>query len=42
MFIADVVAIHGEPEKTRHLYSIHYTSLISLDSKGNITLNLKY
>jgi hypothetical protein len=42
MFIADVVAIHGEPEKTRHLYSIHYTSLISLDCKGNITQDLKY
>jgi flavin reductase (DIM6/NTAB) family NADH-FMN oxidoreductase RutF len=42
MFIADVVAIHGEPEKARHLYSIHYTSLISLDCKGNITQDLKY
>jgi flavin reductase (DIM6/NTAB) family NADH-FMN oxidoreductase RutF len=42
MFIADVVAIHGEPENTKHLYSIHYTRLISLDCKGNIAPDLKY
>ncbi len=31
---AEVVAIHGSPEKVNHLYSIHYSKLISLGSKG--------
>jgi flavin reductase (DIM6/NTAB) family NADH-FMN oxidoreductase RutF len=42
LFIADVVAIHGDMEKINHLYSIHYTKLISIGSGGNINLDLKY
>lgn len=42
IFIADVVAIHGNPDRAKHLYSIHYTKLISLDCKGNVNLELKY
>ena len=42
VFIAEVVAIRGNPDKLRHLYSIHYRSLISLDCKGNVTFDLKY
>jgi len=42
LFIADVVAIHGTPEKINHLYSIHYTRLISIGSQGEIEMDLKY
>ena len=39
--IANVVAINGSPEKVNHLYSIHYTKLISIGSKGEVKLDLK-
>jgi flavin reductase (DIM6/NTAB) family NADH-FMN oxidoreductase RutF len=42
LYIANVAAIHGDPEKLNHLYSIHYTKLISIGSKGDIKLDLKY
>ncbi|HOU54542.1 MAG TPA: flavin reductase family protein [Myxococcota bacterium] len=31
LYLADVKAISGSPEKPRHLYSIHYHRLVSLD-----------
>ena len=37
---ADVVAIHGNPDKVNHLYSIHYSKLISIGSKGDIRMDL--
>lgn len=42
VYIGEVVAIHGNPDRPRHLYSIHYTRLLSLDCKGYININLKY
>ncbi len=42
MFIADVAAIYGSPDKANHLYSIHYTKLISIGSNGEIKPNLDY
>ncbi len=42
IYIADVVAIHGNPEKAKHLYSIHYRKLLSIDCKGNVNLELEY
>jgi flavin reductase (DIM6/NTAB) family NADH-FMN oxidoreductase RutF len=42
MFIADVTGISGNPDKLRHLYSIHYTRLVSLDSKGSVNFDLKH
>lgn len=42
LYIANVVAINGNPEKKNHLYSVHYTKLISLGSKGDIKLDLEY
>ncbi|MBI4842968.1 MAG: flavin reductase family protein [Nitrospirae bacterium] len=42
LYIANVVNIHGDHEKARHLYSIHYKRLISLDTEGNVNLGLKY
>ena len=38
LYIGKVVSIHGSPEKTSHLYSIHYKRLISLSYKGNIKM----
>lgn len=39
LYIGEVVAIHGSPSRPRHLYSIHYTKLISLDTKGNVNFH---
>jgi flavin reductase (DIM6/NTAB) family NADH-FMN oxidoreductase RutF len=33
LFIADVVAIHGDPGKHKHLYSIGYERLTSLSHR---------
>ncbi len=40
LFIADIVAIHGDPERLRHLYSIHYRKLVSLDCRGYYRVDL--
>jgi flavin reductase (DIM6/NTAB) family NADH-FMN oxidoreductase RutF len=42
LYIANVVDMHGDHDRAKHLYSIHYKKLISLDCKGNIDLSLKY
>jgi flavin reductase (DIM6/NTAB) family NADH-FMN oxidoreductase RutF len=42
LYIANVASIYGDPEKTNHLYSIHYTKFISIGSKGDINLDLEY
>jgi flavin reductase (DIM6/NTAB) family NADH-FMN oxidoreductase RutF len=42
LYIADVVSIHGDPEKINHLYSIHYTKFISIGSNGKVNLDLEY
>jgi flavin reductase (DIM6/NTAB) family NADH-FMN oxidoreductase RutF len=42
VFIAEAVAIHGNPEKINHIYSIHYTKLVSIGSKGDMNFDLKY
>lgn len=41
VYIADVVAIRGNPEKISHLYSIHYKKLISIGSNGEINMDLE-
>ena len=40
LYIGEVVAIHGSPEKEKHLFSIHYRKLVSLDFKGNANFEL--
>lgn len=40
LFIGGVVAIHGSPERTRHLYSVHYRRLVSIDCKGHCNFEL--
>jgi flavin reductase (DIM6/NTAB) family NADH-FMN oxidoreductase RutF len=42
LYIADVVATQGDPQKVNHLYSIHYTKLLSIGSTGIINLELDY
>jgi len=34
------VAIHGDPERLRHLYSLHYRKLVSIDCKGYYKFDL--
>ena len=34
LFVAEVVATHGEPGRPEHLYSIHYKKLVSLSNEG--------
>ena len=40
LYIGKVVAIHGSPEKEKHLFSIHYSKLVSMDFKGNVNFEL--
>ena len=42
VFIAEVTAIQGNPEKLNHIYSIHYTKLISIGSQGDINIDLEH
>jgi flavin reductase (DIM6/NTAB) family NADH-FMN oxidoreductase RutF len=42
VFIANIVAKHGNPEKINHLYSIHYTKLMSIGSTGEIKQDLNF
>ena len=42
LYIANVVSIHGDPEKVNHIYSIHYTKFISIGSTGIIKTDLDY
>jgi len=40
LYIGEVVAIHGSPDKGKHLFSIHYRKLVSLDFKGNVNFGI--
>ena len=42
LYIGEVVAIHGSPDRPRHLYSIHYRKLVSIDAQGNANFRLQY
>jgi len=42
LFSGEVVAIHGDPQKARHLYSVHYRKLVSIDWQGAVDFNLEY
>lgn len=42
VFIGEVVAKYGDHDRTKHLYSIHYRKLISMDCKGNLKFDLDY
>jgi flavin reductase (DIM6/NTAB) family NADH-FMN oxidoreductase RutF len=40
IFIAEVAAVRGDPEKTNHLFSIDYKKLIGLGCDGVINMDL--
>lgn len=42
VFIGEVTAIQGDPGKLNHIYSIHYTRLISIGSDGKVNMELKH
>jgi len=36
LYNGEVLAAHGDPDLASHLYTIHYSKLLSIDHKGNI------
>ena len=47
LYNGEVVAIHGDPERVKHLFSIHYTKptpwkLVSIDYRGNFDFSIEY
>ena len=40
LYVGEVVATYGIPEKPKHLFSIHYRKLVSLDFRGNLNFEL--
>jgi flavin reductase (DIM6/NTAB) family NADH-FMN oxidoreductase RutF len=41
LYNAEIVASHGDYEKAKHLFSIHYRKLVSIDYEGNVNFNLE-
>jgi len=42
LFNGEIVAIHGDPQKPKHIYSVHYRKLVSIDWQGEADFNLEY
>ncbi len=42
LYNAEIVAIHGDTQRAKHLFSIHYEKLVSIDQQGNINFGIKY
>jgi len=42
LYNGEVVAVHGDPQRAKHLCSIHYGKLISIDYQGNLDMNIEY
>jgi flavin reductase (DIM6/NTAB) family NADH-FMN oxidoreductase RutF len=42
LFIGEVVAVSGDAHRARHLYCIHYSKLVSLDSEGQGDFELEF
>ncbi|RLC71891.1 MAG: hypothetical protein DRI26_04195 [Chloroflexi bacterium] len=42
LYNGEILAVHGDPERQRHLYTIHYRKLLSLDCQGNLNFDLSY
>ncbi len=42
LFSAEIVAIHGSPQKAKHIYSVHYRKLVSISSQGAANFDLEY
>ena len=42
LYNGEVVAIHGDTERAKHVFSIHYTRLVSIEYRGNLDFNIEY
>lgn len=42
LYSAQILAIHGDPQKSRHLYSVSYRKLVSIDCIGSTNFDLEY
>jgi flavin reductase (DIM6/NTAB) family NADH-FMN oxidoreductase RutF len=42
LYNREVVAFHGDPERAKHLFSIHYAKLVSIDHQGNFDFGIQY
>ena len=42
LYVGKVVAMHGSPEKKKHLFTIHYRKVVSLDKDGYANFDLKF
>ena len=42
LYVGEVAAIRGVPEKRNHLYSIHYSKLIGIGADGTIDFDLPF
>lgn len=42
LYNGDVVAVHGDRDRAKHLCSIHYRKLVSLDYRGIFNSNIAY
>ena len=42
LYNGEVVAVHGDPDRAKHLCSIHYRKLVSLDRTGGVNFDIRY
>jgi len=42
LYNGEVVAVHGDPDRAKHLCSIHYRKLVSLDHRGGVNFDIRY
>ncbi|MBN1572115.1 MAG: flavin reductase family protein [Deltaproteobacteria bacterium] len=42
VFVGEMLAYHGDPEKAMHIYSVFYSTLVSMDTKGNRNFALDF
>ncbi|MDD5095104.1 MAG: flavin reductase [Dehalococcoidia bacterium] len=42
LYNGEVVAIHGDPQKASHLFTIHYSKMVAIDSRGKIDVGIDY
>jgi len=42
LYNGEVVAIYGDPERAKHLCSIHYRKLVSIDHQGNVDFGIEW
>ena len=42
VFVGEMLAYHGDPEKAMHIYSVFYSTLVSMDTEGNRNFALDF